>query len=87
MVTGVKVLDGYCLELTCSDGVQGKVDLRNRIIGRGGAFKLLQDAAFFRKVKVDSNLGTIVWPNEADFCPDFLYSWATGTPVPLPDAE
>jgi hypothetical protein len=24
----------------------------------------------------------LVWPNEVDFCPDVLYSEATGTPLP-----
>jgi cytosine/adenosine deaminase-related metal-dependent hydrolase len=30
-------------------------------------------------VKVDGELGTIVWPNEADLDPDVLYARATGT--------
>jgi hypothetical protein len=87
MITGVEVLDGYRLELTFSDGVRGTVDLTNRITGREGIFKALTDPAFFRQVRVNHDFGTIVWPNEADFCPELLYSWATGTPVPLPESE
>jgi hypothetical protein len=81
-VTEVRVLDAYRLELTFSDGVRGVVDLSRRIVGRGGVFRPLEDPEFFRQVRVDPELGSIVWPNEADFCPDLLYRWARGEPVP-----
>ena len=71
-VTEARVLDGYRLELTFSDGVRGVVDLSRRILGRGGVLRPLEDPQFFRQVRVDPELGTIVWPNDADFCPDLL---------------
>lgn len=86
-VVEAKVLDDYCLELTFSDGVRGEVNLANRIVGRGGVFAALQDPQFFRQVRVHPELGTIVWPNDVDFCPDVLYAWATGTPVPMPESH
>lgn len=86
-VTDVRVLDAYRIELTFSDGAGGVVDLANRIVGRGGMFGPLEDPEFFRRVAVNNELGTIVWPNGADFCPDMLYGWATGEPVPRADAE
>jgi hypothetical protein len=49
--------------------------------GYGGVFAPLLDETFFAKVRVDSELGTIVWPNGVDVCPDVLYSHATGEPV------
>ena len=36
-----------------------------------GVFKELQDAQYFQRVRVA--LGTVVWPNEQDICPDTLY--------------
>jgi hypothetical protein len=30
---------------------------------------------------VEPEAGTIAWPNGVDFCPDVLYSFATGRPV------
>jgi len=81
-VADVRVLDAYCLELTFSDGVRGVVDLSKRILGRAGVFLPLEAPQFFRQVRVDPELGSIVWPNEADFCPDLLYRWVMGEPVP-----
>ena len=74
-VTDVRVLGAYQLELVFADGLRGTVDLSGRIVGRGGVFQDLEDPVFFREVRVDANLGTIVWPNEADFCPDLLHAW------------
>jgi len=87
LVIDVRVLGDYRLSLTFSDGVRGEVDLTNRIVGRGGIFKVLEDPVFFAQVKLDRELGTIVWPNGADFCPELLHTWATGSPVPMPAPE
>ena len=80
-VIDVRVLDGYHVELTFSDGVCDVVDLANRIVGRGGVFRPLEDREYFGQVVIDGELGTIVWPNGVDFCPDMLYAWATGQAV------
>lgn len=37
-----------------------------------GVFAPLLDPAFFRRVSVNPDLGTIVWPNGADVCPEVL---------------
>jgi len=84
-ITSARVLDGYRVELTFSDGVRGQVDLTNRIVGRGGVFGPLENAEFFRQVAVDPELGTIVWPNGADICPDLLHDWLTGNAVSPPE--
>jgi hypothetical protein len=86
-ITNVQALDGYRVELTFSDSVQGIVDLADRIVGRGGVFGPVKDSRFFRQVRVDKELGTIVWPNGADICPDLLYSLVTGQPVSPPEPE
>jgi len=86
-ITDVRVLDGYRVELTFSDGVHGVVDLTNRIVGRGGVFKPLEALEYFRQVAIDNELGTIVWPNGTDFCPDLLYDWVTGKAVQRPEPE
>jgi hypothetical protein len=67
--------------LSFTDGTKGESDLRERVVGRGGVFTPLDDIGFFKQVKVDLEVGTIVWPNEVDFCPDLLYSLVTGRPI------
>lgn len=81
-ITDVVPLEGYRLELTFSDGTRGTVDLQDCIVGQGGVFEPLEDPGFFRRVRVNSELGTIQWPNNVDLCPDVLYSRATGKPIP-----
>ncbi len=34
-----------------------------------------------------TELGTIQWPNDVDFCPDVLYSRVTGKPIPFAQPE
>jgi hypothetical protein len=81
-VEKVRYLDGYCLELQFTDGTKGNIDFRSRIVGRGGVFKPLGDIEFFKQVVVDPETGTLIWPNEVDFCPDVLYSLVTGQAMP-----
>jgi hypothetical protein len=86
-VKQVKYINGYQLRLTFSNGQQAELDFKSKIVGRGGVFKALEDLDFFRQVRVDPEIGTLVWPNEVDFDPDVLYSEATGTPIPIPIPE
>lgn len=37
------------------------------------AFEPLRDVAYFKKFTVDLELKTLVWPNGADFAPEFLH--------------
>ena len=81
-ITRVRYVQGYELELTFADGKQARLDFKDRVLGRGGVFVPLEDTDFFKRVRVDPEIGTLVWPNEVDFCPDVLYSEATGVPLP-----
>lgn len=74
----VSYLDGYRLKLRFTNKMEGIIDFRPRIVGRGGVFKPLEDIEFFKQVAVDPVSGTLIWPNEVDFCPDVLYQLATG---------
>jgi uncharacterized protein YfaS (alpha-2-macroglobulin family) len=64
--------------LTYTTGETPKIDITNKIIGRGGIVKDLEDINYFKLVKVDPEFGTLVWPNDVDFCPDVLYCEAMG---------
>ena len=80
-VKRVRHMFDYRLEMSFTDGTTGELDFRQRIVGRGGVFRQLEDVGFFQRVQVDPEAGTIVWPNGVDFCPDVLYSLATGKPI------
>ena len=67
-------LDCYRLRLSFSDGKTGSIDLASELWGE--IFEPLKDLDLFRSFKVDHELGTIVWPNGADFAPEFLYQTA-----------
>jgi hypothetical protein len=47
------------------------VDLQPHL--EGEIFEPLKDINFFKTVSVNPDLDTIVWQNNADFSPDFLY--------------
>ena len=61
----------YVLHLRFADGSEGDVDLESEL--HGEVFEPLRDPAYFRQLQVRADLGTIVWPNGADFAPEFLY--------------
>lgn len=82
-VKSVSYLDGYRLQLRFTDQSEGVIDFRQKIVGRGGVFQPLEDMEFFKQVTVDPVAGTLVWPNDVDFCPDGLYQLAMSiSPVP-----
>jgi hypothetical protein len=57
------------------------VDLADELSGSvGPMFEPLRDPDFFKQVRVDEQLGTIVWPNGADMDPVVLH----GDREPLP---
>jgi hypothetical protein len=74
-VTAVEVLEGFRLELTFDDGVQGTVDLSG-LAGKG-VFALWRDRSAFEKVHIGSS-GELAWGDKIDLCPDSLYLRTTG---------
>ena len=80
-VTHASPLPNRSLSLTFENGFQGIVELDRVVKNYTGVFAPLLDADYFAQVQVNAELGTIVWPNGADLCPDVLYSHATGLPI------
>ncbi len=81
-LTVVRHIEAYRLELTFKNGEKAELDFTDRIVGRGGIFAPLEEMGFFKRVTVDPEIGTLVWPNGVDFCPDVLYSKAMGKSIP-----
>ncbi len=59
------------LHVRFADGQEGDIDLERELSGE--VFEPLQEPTLFRQFYVRKDLGTIVWPNGADFAPEFLY--------------
>lgn len=80
-IVAVQPLEGYKVYLRFEDEVEGVVDV-SQLIEFSGIFAPLQELSYFTQVQVNPEIGTIVWPNEADLDPDVLYAIITGQPIP-----
>ncbi len=81
-ITAVEARGGFVVALWFTDGSNGVVDLAPWIRGRKGVFTELQDPAYFARVMVDRDAGTIVWPNGVDLDPDMLFEAAHRSATP-----
>lgn len=76
-IKDVKYVDDYILKIVFDNRRVKRVDLKTRIerLSSNGSriFKSLKRKDYFRRVRVNPEIGTICWPNSADFCPDVLY--------------
>ena len=61
----------YRVRLKFADGTEGEVDLANELWGQ--VFEPLKQKSLFAQLSLNEELGTVVWPNGADFAPEFLY--------------
>lgn len=71
-ITKVRPLSDHRLELTFEGGERRLVKVLE-IVPFDGVFADLSNREFFERVRVEPTIGTIVWPNGADLCPDVLY--------------
>src|SRR5919106_375110 len=55
------------------DGTEQRIDFRPVL--HGALFGPLQDLPTFNEVRLDTEVGTLVWPNDADFDPATLHDW------------
>lgn len=70
-VTDAQYVGQYRLRVTFEDHQTKLVDLEQYL--EGGVFEPLKDAEYFKLVTLNCDIDTVVWPNNADFSPDFLY--------------
>ncbi len=71
IIKNVEYLDEYKLLVTFEDNAVKSIDLKDHL--KGEIFSPLKDVEYFKTVKLNKDIDTIVWENGADFSPDFLY--------------
>ncbi len=74
-LTEAKHIGEYSILVVFENGETKVVDLELYL--EGEIFAPLMDIDYFRKVRLNEDIDTIVWDNGADFSPDFLYEIGT----------
>jgi len=72
-------LQDYTLILFFESGRIGLLDMKP-YISRGGVWTEISDWRIFSQVRVQEDLGGLVWPGDIDFCPDTAFE--VSQPVP-----
>jgi len=70
-VTEASHIGGHSLRIRFEDDEVRIVDLSDHL--DGPVFEPLKNLSFFKRFTVNYDIDTVVWPNGADFSPDFLY--------------
>jgi hypothetical protein len=71
-VVDARYVRDFVIWFKFADSSEGEVDLSQEIWGP--VFEPLKDPSYFRQFRIA--YGTMVWPNGADFAPEFLYEKA-----------
>ena len=71
IVVEARYVRDYVLWLKFRDGTSGEIDLERELWGE--VFEPLKDLEYFRSFRLEPELGTVSWPNGADFAPEFLH--------------
>ncbi|MEZ4614540.1 MAG: DUF2442 domain-containing protein [Caldilineaceae bacterium] len=78
----VEYINDYKLCIKFDDGVEGVIDVVT-LVEFKGVFQPLSNSDCFARVAVNSEIGTICWPNNADLDADMLYCEVKGEPLPV----
>ncbi|NJN95084.1 MAG: DUF2442 domain-containing protein [Anaerolineales bacterium] len=72
-ITNFEITAPYTLRLNFDDRSVKTINFWPML--RGELYGPLRDLDFFNQVRLDSEGGTLVWPNDADFDPATLHDW------------
>ena len=70
-VMEAEYVSGYIIRLKFRDGTAGEIDLQPELWGE--VFEPLKDLEVFKQFRIHPEFHTLVWPNDADFAPEFLH--------------
>jgi Protein of unknown function (DUF2442) len=69
----------FTLRVDFADGISQIIDFLPVL--KGHLYGPLQDSLLFDRVRIDSEVHTLVWPNGADFDPATLHNWPEFAPA------
>ncbi len=72
-VVGFNIVGPFALSVTFDDGTEQHIDFRPVL--RGALFGPLQDESVFNGVSLNTEAGTLTWPNGADFDLATFHDW------------
>jgi uncharacterized protein DUF2442 len=72
-----RYVSDHIVWLRFRDGTAGEVDLAPEL--HGPIFEPLRDLTVFKQFRIHPEFHTLVWPNGADFAPEFLHRAARVT--------
>lgn len=72
-VTRFKIIGPYTLLITFDDRSSQIINFEPILYGN--IYGPLRNLAFFNQVRLDEEVHTLVWPNDADFDPETLRNW------------
>jgi len=73
-VVAFEIMAPYILRIRFDDGSEQVINFWPLL--RGELFSRLRDLKLFNQVRLDEEVGTLVWPNDADFDPATLRAGA-----------
>jgi hypothetical protein len=75
-ITAYKIIGPYMLQITFNNGTERIINFEPVLYGY--YYGPLRDLNLFNQVRLDPEIHTLVWPNQADFDPATLYNWHRG---------
>ena len=72
-VVGFQITGSHQLRVRFDDATEQTIDFEPMLAGK--IYGPLRDPALFQQVRIDPEVHTLVWPNDADFDPATLYDW------------
>ncbi len=72
-VTSFEITADYTLRIVFDDGTEQIINFEPVLLGP--LFGPLRDIELFNQVRLEPDLGTLVWPTGADIDPTVLHDW------------
>ncbi len=72
-ITEFEIVAPYTLQIKFNDNTEQTIDIEPVL--HGEIYSPLRDLSVFNQVRLDPEVRTLVWPNDADFDPADLHDW------------